>query len=109
MEVSIVDQGFPITQAASKKPPRKPQPSKLAAKAAKKKKTAKPKTVKSKAKKPVKRKPAAKKSKVKKKVERAERLDFRLSKAEKARIVAKARKSRRTVTSILLEAVEKIK
>lgn len=55
------------------------------------------------------------KPKVKKKaaklggVERYERLDMRLSKAEKAKIMAKARKTRRTITSVMLEAIEKLK
>lgn len=40
---------------------------------------------------------------------RNERLDMRLTKAEKARVVAKAKKLRRTITSVVLEAVEKIK
>lgn len=59
---------------------------------------------------------AKKKAKTKKKtarksgaVVRSERLDMRLSKAEKARITAKARKTRRTVTSFVTEAIEKIR
>lgn len=40
---------------------------------------------------------------------RLERLDMRLSKAEKTRVVAKAKKLRRTITSVVLEAIEKIK
>ena len=59
---------------------------------------------------------AKKKAKTKKKtarkpgaVVRSERLDMRLSKAEKARITAKARKTRRTVTSLITEAIEKIR
>lgn len=40
---------------------------------------------------------------------RFERLDMRLSKAEKTRVVAKAKKLRRTITSVVLEAVEKIR
>ena len=66
---------------------------------------------------PPKAKPKAKKkAKTKKKtarksgaVVRSERLDMRLSKAEKARITAKARKTRRTVTSLITEAIEKIR
>jgi hypothetical protein len=42
-------------------------------------------------------------------VVRSERLDMRLSKAEKARITAKAKKTRRTVTSLVIEAIEKIR
>jgi len=48
------------------------------------------------------RKPAAK-------GKRTERLDMRLTKAEKQRVAAKAKKLRRTITSVVLEAVEKIK
>ena len=40
---------------------------------------------------------------------RSERLDMRLTKAEKAKVVAKAKKTRRTVTSLVIEAIEKIK
>ena len=40
---------------------------------------------------------------------RSERLDMRLTKAEKAKIIAKAKKTRRTVTSLVIEAIEKIK
>jgi hypothetical protein len=98
----------PVTLSAPKKP-RKPRPSELAAKAAKKKagkKTAKPKAKKVKA-----RKPKTGKKKAKKVVAcvRSERLDLRLSKAEKAKVNAKAKKTRRTVTSIVIEAIEKIK
>lgn len=55
------------------------------------------------------------KSKAKKKTSRAgkivrsERLDMRLSASEKARVVAKAKKTRRTVTSLVVEAIEKIR
>jgi hypothetical protein len=89
------------------KAPRKPRPSEIAAKLAK---TAKPKP-----KKLAKRKPASKKKKTKATkrttggVSRPERLDMRLSKAEKAKILAKAKKLRRTVTSIVYEAIEKMK
>jgi hypothetical protein len=41
--------------------------------------------------------------------ERTERLDMRLTKAQKAKIHAKAKKTRRTVTSIVYEAIEKIR
>ena len=42
-------------------------------------------------------------------VVRSERLDMRLTKAEKAKINAKAKKTRRTVTSLVIEAIEKIR
>jgi hypothetical protein len=42
-------------------------------------------------------------------VVRSERLDMRLTKAEKAKINARAKKTRRTVTSLVIEAIEKIK
>lgn len=41
--------------------------------------------------------------------ERSERLDMRLTKAEKAKIIARAKKTRRTVTSLVIEAIEKIR
>lgn len=41
--------------------------------------------------------------------QRSERLDMRLTKAEKAKISARAYKTRRTVTSLIIEAIEKIK
>jgi len=84
-------------------------------------KKAKPKTKKKpvkKVKKPAKRRPKAKTSKPKRKpgakpkpsnVVRSERLDMRLTKAEKAKVSAKAKKLRRTVTSIVIEAIEKLK
>lgn len=96
----------------------KPKPAKKKAKAAKpkakkapKKKAAKNKA-KPKAKKPVAKKKAAPKPKAKKAaavVSRPARLDLRLTAAEKAKLVAKAAKLRRTVTSIVLEMIEKIK
>lgn len=74
-------------------------------KAKKAKKTAKKarKVTKTKAKK------SAKRPKVMAAVARSERLDLRLSKPEKAKVTAKAQKLRRTVTSIVIEAIEKIK
>jgi hypothetical protein len=76
------------------KPKAKPKPKKKA------KRPAKPKT-----KKPAKTKKKAKVAVV----ARSERLDMRLTKAEKAKIYAKAKKTRRTVTSLVIEAIEKIK
>lgn len=40
---------------------------------------------------------------------RTERLDMRLTKAEKAKVHTRASKLRRTVTSVIIEAIEKIK
>jgi hypothetical protein len=40
---------------------------------------------------------------------RTERLDMRLTKTQKAKIDAKAKKTRRTVTSLVIEAIEKIR
>ena len=57
--------------------------------------------VKPKAKRGTKKKPSS--------IVRSERLDMRLSKANKARIVAKAKRLRRTVTSLVIEAIEKIR
>jgi hypothetical protein len=68
--------------------------------------------------KPKKRPPAKSKKKLKAKakpkakagaVVRSERLEVRLTKAEKAKITARAKKTRRTVTSLVIEAIEKIK
>ncbi len=58
------------------------------------------------------KKKAARKPKPKAKaatVARSERLDMRLTKAEKTKIIARAKKTRRTVTSLVIEAIEKIK
>lgn len=59
--------------------------------------------------KPKKKKTAKSKAKKTKAVVRSERLDMRLTKAEKAKITAKAKKTRRTVTSLIIEAIEKIR
>lgn len=40
---------------------------------------------------------------------RVERMDLRLTKAEKAKLYAKANASRRTVTSIISEMIERLK
>lgn len=40
---------------------------------------------------------------------RSERLDMRLTKAQKAKIDAKAKKTKRTVTSLVTEAIDKIR
>jgi len=42
-------------------------------------------------------------------IRRPERLDLRLTRAEKAKIVAESKKHRRTFTSLVLEALGKIK
>lgn len=61
-------------------------------------------------------KPKPKKKLVKKKAAakhngdaRTERLDMRLTKAQKAKIDAKAKKTKRTVTSLVTEAIDKIR
>jgi hypothetical protein len=108
--------GPPIIGKPKKKKAQKPK-----AKPAKKRKPAKPpkaKTKPTKAKKaPAKKAKAAKKPAGKSKApknkatgpDRCERLDLRLTKAEKAKVLAKAKKSRRTVTSLLREWVEKLR
>lgn len=69
----------------------------------KKRKAAKPK-------KKVKFKPKKRKAKKSAPVAvRTERLDMRLTKAQKAKIDAKAKKTKRTVTSIVYEAIDKIR
>lgn len=86
-----------------KKPPRKPRPSELKAKkakTAKKKKQAR----KSKGKK------AAKRAKAKKPVvERFGRLDMRLSKRDKDKITAIAKRKRWTITNVVLSGIAKLK
>lgn len=100
------------TEAATAKPKRA---RKTPAKKPKAKAKTKPKTKKkAPAKKPKAKKPKAKtKPKAKAKsgavVEHSERLDMRLTKTEKAKLVAKAKKLRRTITSIVYEAIEKIR
>jgi hypothetical protein len=101
----------PVEDAPKPPEPAKPKP----------KKTAKPKKKaksKAKAKRPAKAKPKKRKTaKPKKKAAarklngdvRSERLDMRLTKAQKAKIDAKAKKTRRTVTSLVIEAIEKIR
>jgi hypothetical protein len=85
----------------SKRKPKKPAKKKTKPKAKKatKRKATKPK---SKAKRPTKAKAGAN-------VARPERLDMRLTKAEKAKVSAKAKKTRRTITSLIIEAIEKIR
>jgi len=93
-----------------------PSPAKKVAKKKKlTKKTAKPAAKKKKkaaspAKKVAKKKPAKKAAKkvVKPKV-RTERLDMRITKEDKRKLEALAKKQRRTVTSVALEAIEKFK
>lgn len=91
-----------------KKPPRKPRPSELAKKAAKAagKKVTKPKKAK-KAKVVKHRTPKAKK--LPSGPARSHRLDLRLTKSEKAKLTAKAKAARRTITSIVIELIEKLK
>lgn len=74
--------------------------------APKKKKASKPKAKKAKrpAKKAAKRK--ASKPKAKAAEPRNERLDFRLTKSERAKLYARAASQRRTVSSVVLERIE---
>lgn len=98
----------PVTATKPKKPKTLTTPAKRAA-ILKKVKAAKPKAKKKPAKKTVKKSKPKAKAKPASTVVRSERLDMRLSKGEKAKLVAKAKKLRRTVTSIVYEAIEKIK
>lgn len=102
------------------KTPRKPRPSEIAAKrakkAAKRKLTKRTKREKKLVKTKAKKRPKVTKTKRKtgksKKtpvVERCERFDMRVTKSARAKIVAKAKKMRRTITSLVIEAVEKFK
>lgn len=102
------------------KPKRKAKAKKPAKRKPATKKKQAPKT---KAKKPAKRKPVKKvakrskavKSKTKKPakvsagVVRTERLDLRLTKGEKAKLAAVAKAKRRTITSVVIELIEKLK
>ena len=69
-------------------------------KPAKKKKASKPKA---------KSKPKSKAKKAAAVVTRPERLDLRLTKGEKAKLSAKAKATRRTITSVVQELIEKMK
>ena len=70
-----------------------------------KKKAKQPTKAKTKKRKAVKSKPARKLNGA----ARSERLDMRLTKAQKTKINSKAKKTRRTVTSLIIEAIEKIR
>lgn len=103
---------------AAPKAPRKPRPSEIAAKkakAAKGKKKAKPAKKKVAKSKPKAKKPAKKTAKPKaKKVAarvllRPERLELRLTKSEKAKLTAKAKAGRRTITSVVIELIERMR
>jgi outer membrane biosynthesis protein TonB len=102
------------------KAPRKPRPSEIAAKAAKLKKPKPKKTaVKKKLVKTAKKQAPARKAKrsVPKKVKktakaggvRFERLNFRVTKAEKAKLKARAKAGDCTITDVLVKLIEKIK
>jgi hypothetical protein len=82
----------------AKKPPRKPRPSEIAAKAAKAVKRSKPKT-----------KPKTAKKKVGngRPLVRTERMDLRLTKQERAKVMARVKKTGNTVTGVIMEAVAK--
>lgn len=105
------------TARPMKKPPRKPRPSEIAAKKAREKLKKKAKAAKFKKavrKKKVVKKPTRPKKKVKRKpksrpVVVTHRLDIRMTKAQRTKIETKAKKLRRTITSLVLEAIEKIK
>ena len=115
--------GAPPILSSEKKPPRKPRPSELRKKAereaAKAAATAKPK--KKAAKKPAKRKPAKKASKPKTKAKpakkrggnrplvRTERLDMRLSKAEKAKLSKHAKAKGVPITSFVVTMIARLK
>lgn len=100
-EKQVQELDRPKVAKPKKKAAKRPAPKRKVVKTKPKKKTAKRKA----AKRPA--KPKAKKNVGE--VARSERLDMRLTKAEKTRVVAKAKKTRRTVTSLIIEAIEKIK
>lgn len=93
------------------KEPRKPRPSEIAAKKAK---AAKLKAKKKPAKKKTKPKVAKRKTKAKARkpaavLSRPARIDLRLTKTEKAKLTAKAKATRRTITSVVAELIEKMR
>jgi hypothetical protein len=106
----MIDFTEDMAAAGALSTPAKPETKKRAKSKAKKK-----------AKRPAKPKPKAKKRKaVKSKAKKAavhktngdartERLDMRLTKAQKAKINARAKKTKRTVTSLVTEAIDKIR
>lgn len=97
------------------KPPRKPRPSEIAAKkakaAAKRKPAPKAKKKTVKAKKAVKRKPAPKKKKAKnaRPLVRTERLELRLTKGERAKLMRHAKAAGRTATGVIVGMIAKLK
>ena len=94
-------EGETVTEAPKVKKPRK------AAKPKAKKPAAKKKSVKKKTTKKTKAKKVAKKTKAT--VIRHERLEMRLSKQEKAKLAQIAKREGRTVTMVVLRAIEKLK
>jgi hypothetical protein len=119
----LEDDGIALKSAAHPEPDKagiRVGPKKKAPKA---KKRTKPKAAKTKPKPKKKTKrPAKSKARVKKRAKaagkskkktngimRPERLDMRLTKAQKVKIYAKAKKTRRTITSLVIEAIEKIR
>lgn len=114
-EAWLDTQPLPEAKAPKPKKPREPAVKKAVTKKTKRML----KNVKAAAKKPATRaakrvrklvkKAAKKKAKPTASVVRFERLDLRLSKAEKAKLTAKAVKARRTITSVVLELIEKMK
>jgi hypothetical protein len=101
----------PVEDTTKPPAPAKPKPKKRAKPKRKAKRPAKPKAKKTKAKKRkvVKSKPKKAATHKLNGDARSERLDMRLTKAQKAKIDAKAKKTRRTVTSLVIEAIEKIR
>lgn len=93
----------PEAPPPAKKAPRKPRPSEIAAKKSAKRKAParKAKAAKRKA------KPARKGNG--RPLVRSERLDMRITKEEKRKLEAKAKRLKRTVTSVALEAIMKMR
>jgi hypothetical protein len=107
-----------VQPPARLKAPRKPRPSEIAAKAAKLKKPKRKKKVAAKKKfvKTAKRQAPARKAKrsVPKRVKkvggaRFERLNFRVTKAEKGKLKARAKKAGGTITDVLIKLIAKLK
>jgi hypothetical protein len=117
-EVITDEMLMPPLSDVPKKAPRKPRPSEVAAKTAKLKKPRQKKKAKRKPKlvKTAKRQAPARKARrsVPKRVKkvggaRFERLNFRVTKAEKGKLKARAKKAGGTITDVLIKLIAKLK
>lgn len=104
---NVTGEANPVAPKPKKAPKpkavKKPKVAKVA------KKTVKKKPAKRKAAKKVVKKSAPKKKKTATVIERPCRLDMRLSKAERAKLVAKAKKRKQTITQVVWAAIAKLR